>query len=63
MRCEKCQNYKPIKLKRWENIWEVCDDFKYGKTGTMPIWVCLFVPIIAPIIYLLLYYGGRKRKS
>lgn len=60
--CEKCTNYKPKKLGRWQKIWEVCYDFDNGE-GAFPIWMCLFFPIVVPMIYLVYYYSGRKRIS
>lgn len=61
--CQKCTNYKPRKRTRWQKIWEVCYDFQDDDTGTLPIWLCLFIPIIAPLGYLVFYYSARKRVS
>ena len=60
MKCDNCSNYKK-KLGRWQKIWEVCEDFD-SKTGTQPIWWCLFVPILAPLVYLGYYYTDRRRR-
>jgi len=61
MDCKKdCINYKKKKLGNWQKIWEVCPDFD-TRTGVTPFWVCLFVPILAPFIYLITYYSDRKR--
>lgn len=60
--CNECKNYKRKQLRPYAKIWEVCTDFSETKGGAMPIWLCLFIPFIAPIIYLGCYYMDRWRK-
>jgi hypothetical protein len=48
--------------RRWEKPWEVniLDDFRNGD-GTLPLWASLFLPIVAPLMYLIVYYCVRNR--
>ena len=58
--CKDCVNYKLKLAGRWQKIWEVDYDFA-GGTGVFPMWVCLFFPILGPVIYLVYYYACRER--
>jgi len=49
------------KEKTYQKPWEVdvlCDFNKLN--GAFPLWACLFLPIFAPVAYLIIYYLHRK---
>lgn len=59
--CNCCKHCKKCNPKKWQKVWEVCYDFDSGN-GLKPLWVMVFFPIIAPLIYILYYYCERKEK-
>jgi hypothetical protein len=43
----------------YEPMEKVCPDFKdMGASGVM--WICLFIPIVGPLVYLAYYYFNRR---